>query len=217
MKEFSELTEILERLLAPNGCPWDREQTLASVRTHLLEETCEVIEAIDLNDNQKIEEELGDLFFNALFLCRLAEKEGRFTIQDSLRHLIAKLIRRHPHIFGNIKVENSEQVLKQWDEIKKTEYSHSSAIDNIPKDLPSLARAQKIYKKVKKTEFPELLAVPSEINSDLYKNEEMLGSALFSIVLKAYQNGLDAEQALMKYLSSFEQAFRSWEKKENED
>lgn len=121
MKEFDELKDVIEKLLAPNGCPWDREQTLMTMRKSLLEETKEVIEAIDLNDNEKIEEELGDLFFNVLFMSRLAEKEGRCTIGAILKHIIAKLIRRHPHVFGDAKVETAEDVIKQWNEIKKSE------------------------------------------------------------------------------------------------
>lgn len=206
MKEFNELNDIMERLLAPDGCPWDREQTLQSMRNLLLEETCEVIEAIDLNANHKMEEELGDLFFNVLFMCRLAEKEERFTIKDALRHIIAKLIRRHPHIFGTAKVENSEQVLKQWEEIKKAEHTHRSQLDNIPKDLPSLARAQKMFKKIKKTSFK----LPTS-SGDTYQNEDSLGAALFEIIKKSQDKGLDSEESLRKYLAKLDQDFRAWE------
>lgn len=208
MKEFNELVSILERLLAPDGCPWDREQTMESMRNSILEESCEVIEAIDLNENHKMEEELGDLFFNVLFMCRLAEKEKRFTIKDALNHINAKLIRRHPHIFGTAKVENSEEVLKQWEEIKKIEKTHQSIIDNIPKDLPSLARAQKLFKKIKKTEFK----LPVQ-EKDPYFNEESLGLALFEMVKKGSDKGLDSEMALRKVLSQIEQEFRKWEDK----
>ncbi|MBA3722024.1 MAG: MazG family protein [Parachlamydiaceae bacterium] len=209
MKEFNALKDILDRLLAPDGCPWDREQTLLTMRNQVLEETCEVIEAINLDDNIKIEEELGDLFFNVLFMCQLAEKEKRFTIADALNHITAKLIRRHPHIFGDAKVDTSEQVLKQWDEIKKTEHQHQSLLDNIPHELPTLARAQKIYKKIKKTEFKngELTA------RDTFQDEDSLGSALFDLVIKSSENGLDPEQSLRKYLVNLEQKFRKWEEK----
>lgn len=210
MKEFTELTEIIDRLLGPDGCPWDREQTLRTVRSHLLEETCEVLEAIDLDDNRKIEEELGDLCFNVLFMCRLAEKENRFTTADTLRHIIAKLIRRHPHVFGSVQVDTSEQVLKQWEAIKKTEYTHTSAIDNIPKDLPSLARAQKILKKVKKTSF-SAFSQEVESNPNASESEEELGRKLFTLVAEAGETGVDAEQALRTFLANFERRFRAWE------
>lgn len=100
MREFDELIEIIDRLLGPDGCPWDKEQTLQSLRSSVLEEVCEVIEAIDLNDNAHIKEELGDLFFNTIFLCKIAEKEKRFTVTEILKELNEKLIRRHPHVFG---------------------------------------------------------------------------------------------------------------------
>lgn len=122
MQEFQSLIDIIERLLAPDGCPWDREQTTRSMRSCLIEETNEVIEAIDHDDNRQMEEELGDLLFNVVFLCRLAEKEGRFNLKDVLQSIIAKLIRRHPHVFGEGKIlATTEEVLKQWKEIKEQE------------------------------------------------------------------------------------------------
>lgn len=194
MKEFNELVSILDRLLGPDGCPWDREQTLQSMRSSLLEETCEVIEAIDLNVNQHIEEELGDLFFNVIFLCKMAEKEGRFTMADALRHVAKKLIHRHPHVFGEAKIHNSDEVVKQWDEIKKQEkkQTQSDLKDGIPKDLPSLAQAQKIYKRMKKAN--KSYTVPQD-------REGQFGAALFDMVSQAQDQGLDAEQALRKFLA----------------
>lgn len=217
MKEFDRLIEVLECLLAPDGCPWDREQTLASMRHLLLEETCEVIEAVDLNRNEKIEEELGDLFFNTLFMCRLAQKENRFTVANVLNHLTMKLIRRHPHIFGDtkesLKIENAEHVLEQWDKIKKIEQheSNASVLDNIPKELPSLARAQKIFKKIRKTSFS--LESKHQDTQDALDKEEVIGAALFDLVRQSQEQGLEAEQCLRKFISKMEQRFRSWERK----
>lgn len=204
MKNFNELVSIIERLLAPDGCPWDREQTLSSMRSSLLEETSEVIEAINLNEPEKIEEELGDLFFNVVFLCKLAEKEHLFTLEEVMAHISAKLIRRHPHIFGDAKVKSSEEVLKQWEEIKKVEKGNQAQkhlLEGIPKNLPSLARAQKIIKRLKNSgeKLERLLSAPS------LEDEDSLGKLLFNLVAQASQKGLDAEQGLSKFLSQLEQ------------
>lgn len=208
MDDFQSLIRIIERLLAPNGCPWDREQTLQSMRGALLEETSEVLEAIHLDENQKIEEELGDLLFNVVFLCKLAEKENRFTIQNVLHHINAKLIRRHPHIFGEAAVKNTEEVLQQWEEIKKAEkkQAQASVLDGIPKELPALSRAQKILKKIHKAGYP--FPSTSHLND---QNEEQMGQALSTLVIQANQQGIDAEQALRKFLALLEKEFRKWE------
>lgn len=200
-KELTALLETIDRLLGPDGCPWDKEQTLQSMRSSLVEEVYETIEAIDCNDNRMIEEELGDLLFLVFFLGRLAEKEGRFTLQDIAKHVDAKLIRRHPHIFGDAKVNNSEAVLRQWDEIKRTEKKHESVLDGIPKDLPTLARAHKAYKRMAKKGFiPEKLVDGSE--------EELAGDSLWLTVKDFASRGIEAEQALRKRLSQIERQFR---------
>lgn len=210
MEEIKELIDVINRLLAPDGCPWDREQTLLSMRNSLLEETCEVIEAIDLNDPNLIEEELGDLFFNVYFLCCLAQKEEKTTISNILKGITTKLIRRHPHIFGSAKIENSDEVLEQWEKIKKTEQSRSSLLDGIPKNLPALSRAQKILKKIKKTSFK-----PASEEMDTNQNEEALGAHLFDLVSKSVEKGLDPEHALKRYLANLESQFKEWEEKQN--
>lgn len=213
MKEFNELIEIIDRLLGPDGCPWDREQTLQSLRSTLLEEVCEVIEAIDLADNAHIQEELGDLFFNAIFLCKIAEKEKRFPVQAVLRELNEKLIRRHPHVFGEgAKIETVDALYEQWDKIKKEEKGkekRKSALDGISKHLPILARSAKVLKKMKKSGFlPEISLVEATIH-----DEKELGEHLLSLVLQAQENGLDAEHALRKALTLVEKDFLEYEKK----
>lgn len=207
MDEFKSLINTLERLLGPDGCPWDREQTLQSMRQSLVEETFEVIEAINLNDNRLIEEELGDLFFNAVFLCLLAEKEKRFTLQDALKHIVAKLIRRHPHIFEEGHLKTSEEVLKQWDQIKKKEKGEErkSALDGIPKDLPALAKAQKFAQKFAGHHFR------SQENIESLSPEEQAGELLWKAVQNLAQQGIQAEQALRKRLVHLEDEFRRWE------
>lgn len=219
MQDFDKLIEITDRLLSPGGCPWDQEQTLQSVRTCALEEACEVIDAIDLDDDGKILEELGDFFFNAVFLAKMAEKEKRFTLQDVLQNLSEKLIRRHPHVFGDAVVENMEQFHRQWDAIKRKETSHErkSAVDGIPKSLPGLLLAHKTIKAMQKAGYSPIENEYTEnLNEKIFKDEVSLGNFLFEIIAQARSAGIDAEQAIRKAAAIKEQAFRAWEKnKEN--
>jgi MazG family protein len=210
MNEFKSLINTLDRLLAPDGCPWDREQTMQSMRHSLVDETYEVIEAIDLNDNRQMEEELGDLLFNVVFLCKLAEKEGRFTLQDALKHIVAKLIRRHPHIFGEGQLKTSEDVLKQWEQIKQIEKKgeRHSVLDGIPKDLPALARAQEMAKKLKKLHFT------SQADPQTFSVEEQTGELLWNSVQEIAKQGIQAEQALRRRLAQIESEFRKWEQQQ---
>jgi tetrapyrrole methylase family protein/MazG family protein len=204
---YTHVNAILDRLLAPDGCPWDREQTLQSLRTTVLEEVCELIEAIDLDDNRHIQEELGDLFLNFIFFCKIAEKEQRFTQQAVLKGLADKLIRRHPHIFGDAKVEDAQAVVHQWEAIKSAEAHNSqrtNVLDGIPKGLPALARAQKVCKRLMKAGYAEL---PEPFRGEL-TGEEELGQLLLAIVRAAQAQGLDAEQALRSCLAQHEQRFR---------
>jgi tetrapyrrole methylase family protein/MazG family protein len=207
MEEFQILLNTLKRLIGPGGCPWDHEQTLQSLRHTLVEETFEVVEAIDLDDNRSIKEELGDLLFNAFFLCIVAEKEQRFTFQEALQAIISKLIHRHPHVFGDTSLKTSEEVVQQWEAIKKEEKKteRKSALDGIPKDLPALARGQKMAKKLAGKLFsaskgPEMSA------------EDKAGEFLWEIVQTLSQQGIQAEHALRKRLSQIETEFRAWEK-----
>ena len=208
MDAFKSLVNVIERLLGPGGCPWDREQTLQSMRSALLEESFEVIESIVLNDDILLEEELGDLFCQAVFLSMLAAKENRFTLKDVLNHITTKLIRRHPHVFGEKKIEDSEEVLKQWEAIKKVEHKEKrpSVLDGIPKDLPALSRAKKILRKLKGNQFKSQIAV------DSLTPEEKAGEFLFDAVKKFESEGIDAEHALRKRLSQFEAELRKQEK-----
>ena len=148
-ERFSKLVELMAALRAPNGCPWDRKQTHASLKPYLLEETYEVLETIDQQDALKLREELGDVLLQVLFHSQIAAEAGTFTIEDVLEVLATKLIRRHPHVFGNGENDsnpiNGEQVLSQWEEIKRAERQAAggtqSALDGVPKTLPALLRA----------------------------------------------------------------------------
>lgn len=209
MNDFQALVQVIDRLLAPDGCPWDREQTLQSMRSSLVEETYEVIEAINDQNDPHLEEELGDLLFNVLFLCKLGEKEQRLTLLGVIQQITAKLIRRHPHIFGEAKVTNSEEVLKQWDNIKKEEKKHAlhqSELDRIPKDLPVLVRAQKLAKRFKKEQFH------SQNEKKFSTAEDQAGDSLWNLIEQMMQQGIYPEEALRKRLGQLEQEYRSWEK-----
>lgn len=197
---------VVDRLLGDNGCPWDKEQTMRSARKYVLEEVSELIEAIDLEDNPHIEEELGDLFYNAIFLSRLAAKEGRATLQDAVRGITEKLIRRHPHIFGTESATTAEEVIHHWETAKRKEKeTRQSVFDGIPKNLPSLSRAQKIADRLKNKDLNFL----SKTNSlPQFQSEEELGELLFDLAKKADALKIDPEQALRKYLARLEQEFR---------
>lgn len=206
--QFEKLLEISKTLMGPNGCPWDREQTLVSLRSAVLEEACEVIDAIDNEDDNNLSEELGDLCYQAVFLSMVAEKENRFSLKNVLEKICEKLIFRHPHVFGDKKVKTADEALKNWEESKKKEKpDRESILDGIPKGLPALARALKIAKKIKKTSDEPL----SSSDSFLFETEEELGNLLWEIVKKAQEKKLHPEVALRKSIANKEKAFRSLE------
>ena len=212
MKEFNELVAVVDHLLGENGCPWDRKQTMKTIRSDVLEEVCELIEAIDLEDNHHIEEELGDLFFNVVFLSRLAEKENRTKMEIALTGIKEKLVRRHPHVFANESIQGLDQLIKRWDEIKLTEKGkeyRTSVLDGIPKGLPALARTQKVTKKMQSAKFEDL---PNTLTNLNFRSEEELGAHLASIVILAEIQGFDAEHSLKNYLIGLETKFRLFEK-----
>lgn len=209
MEEINRLLEVTDRLIGPGGCPWDQKQTMKSIRQDLLEEACEFLEAIDLEDNLHMEEELGDLLFVVVFLGRLAEKEKRFTLNQAAKGITEKLISRHPHVFGEGKVDSAEAVMKQWEQLKSKEKGKShreSVLDGIPKGLPSLARGKKMIKKMRKKNYGKL---PD--TSIAFNDEEELGRVLYEIVCQAEKQGLEPEEALRKVLAKEEKAFRRFE------
>lgn len=214
MKEFDELVEVVDHLLSEKGCPWDRKQTMKTIRSDVLEEVSELIEAIDLEDNAHIEEELGDLFFNVIFLSRLAEKENRTYMKHALFSIKEKLIRRHPHVFGDEIIETNDDLLARWNQIKLTEKgkeNRTSVLDGIPKGLPALSRASKVLKKMQNQNFKDLPSL-SHLH---FESEEELGEELAKIVLKAKEQNLDAEHALKNYLALLEIKFRESEEKKS--
>lgn len=200
MKEFQDLVSVADRLLALDGCPWDREQTMFSLQPYLLEEMHELLEAIDLKDFTKIAEELGDVLYALIFLAKICEREGKFLLPDSIQNVTNKLIRRHPHVFGESKVNNADDVVSKWDEIKKME-GKKNPIEGIPPSLPALARAYKVVQKLRRLQHLQ------KMESDLV-SEEDLGSRLWQIVKEAESKGLDPESALRRACISHEEKFK---------
>ncbi|HSX13321.1 MAG TPA: MazG family protein [Chlamydiales bacterium] len=194
MDAFNKLIDVANRLLGPNGCPWDQEQTLRSLQPYLLEEAHELVDAIDSLDANKMKEELGDFFYTAVFVSKLAEKEGLFSLHDALLAITEKLIRRHPHIFGETKVSGSEDVMRNWEEIKMKE-GRVSLFEGIPSTLPSLSTAQKIVSKLRRKK----LAQKKETN---LKSEEELAEKIWQLVEEAETAGFDAETALRRLCKS---------------
>ena len=178
--------EVLKLLRAPGGCPWDRVQTSKSVSTCMKEECAEVLEAIDLNDDELLCEELGDLLMNIVFQAVIAEEKGTFSWQDVQEHVTEKMIRRHAHVFGEFEAENPEEVLKLWEKIKAIEKKHrknDSILDNIAPEIPALDYAEKIQKKVAKYGFD-------------WENQAQIIEKLeeeLSELKTAFANGVEAE------------------------
>lgn len=209
-RSVHELANVLARLRAPGGCPWDQEQTLMSMRNEVLSEAYEVVEAIDLQDDDNLQEELGDLIMDALFLVHIAMTEGKFQLADVMAAICEKMIRRHPHVFGDTPLPDSEAVLSQWDQIKQAEKRAKNQIlqplDGIPRTLPALEAARELQKKAKKAQlaFPEALASPA---ADATKplTEAELGTQLWHLVALAADHGLNAEGALRRINALFRQ------------
>ena len=144
---FSTLIDVIARLRAPDGCPWDKEQTHLSLKPNLLEECYEALEAIDEGDDQKLSEELGDILMQIALHSQIGQERGKFSIQDVLRSINTKLVRRHPHVFGGTKVSSSQDVIRNWEAIKQEEKGTSSVLDGLPKGMPALAYSQAMQRR----------------------------------------------------------------------
>ncbi len=226
MSSFDELLDVMRTLLAPGGCPWDREQTHQSLRPYFVEEVYEAIEAIDSGDDEHIKEELGDVLLQVVFHAALAEREGRFDMDGVVRGIIDKLKRRHPHVFGDTTVDSSGQVVKNWEEIKRREKRErsedGSVLDGLPKSLPALVKARRVQEKVSRVGFDwerteeVMLKVEEELRElkearesrDQSKVEEELGDLLFAIANLARFVSVCPEDALRKTIDKFQRRFR---------
>jgi tetrapyrrole methylase family protein/MazG family protein len=223
-EQIDRFVDIIARLRAPGGCPWDREQTHKSILNCLLDEAYEFFEAVDENDPAKICEELGDLLLQVVLHSQMAQDAGAFTIEDVARGIGDKMIRRHPHVFGDVKVSEPSDVVTNWEAIKKQEKGKErpSALDGIPPSLPALFSAEKIQRKAARVGFdwkditPVLDKVEEEFDEfreaveagDLDHAEEELGDIIFALVNVGRHRGICAEDALRRTVRKFDRRFR---------
>ena len=223
-ERFSELVKLMARLRGPGGCPWDRKQTFDSIKPYTLEETYEVLDAIDARDWPGLREELGDFLLQAVFYGEMADEQGLFTIADSLQAINQKLVRRHPHIFGEATAETPEDVKQRWDEIKKQEKAgriQASVLDSVPRNLPALMEAEKISLKAAGVgfEWPTIDGVIEKLQEEAAELAEAresgsaeqieheIGDLLFTVVNLARFLKVDPEQALRKTNARFRKRF----------
>ena len=224
---YPALVEIMRRLLAPDGCPWDREQDYRSLRRYVLEEACEVIDAIDNGNFEQLEEELGDLALQVVFLGELARREGRFGPDDVVRGIVEKLVRRHPHVFGDTSVTGADEVLRNWEQIKANEKRDRGVLDGVPRSLPALQRAQRMGEKVSRVGFdwPDSRGSRDKVSEEIRELDEAIaskdqarieaefGDLLFALVNLARHEGVDAETALRGTADRFARRFAHVEKR----
>jgi MazG family protein len=224
---FQKLVEIMARLRGPGGCPWDREQTLESLRGFVLEETYEVLDAIDRGDHEALRGEIGDHLFEAVFLAQIEADDGRFTVADSLRAISEKLIRRHPHVFGDGRtdIDTPGKVVEQWEQIKAREQSEAgerrSILRGVPKAMPALLRAHEIGTRVAAVGFDwhQTADVVEKIEEEVAelrgavthegreRIEEEMGDLLFAMAQLARKLGIEPESALRKANEKFTARF----------
>ncbi|MBO1770747.1 MazG family protein [Agrococcus sp. TF02-5] len=200
----------MARLRGPGGCPWDGEQTHASLAPYVIEEAHELVEAIEAGDDEHLREELGDVLLQVVFHADIARAEGRFDLEGVARALTEKLRRRHPHVFADVAVDGVGDVVANWDAIKRAEKpERDSALDGIPASLPALARAEKVIRRAGRAG----LALPEETATDASgpETEDELGRALLALARGAAERGLDAERALRTATRELEQRLRDAE------
>jgi tetrapyrrole methylase family protein/MazG family protein len=212
-----DLVRVMHRLRGPDGCPWDREQTHQSLARHLLEEAHEALEAIDSGDPDRLREELGDVLLQVVFHAELARQESAYDIDDVAQGIVAKLIRRHPHVFGDVKVDSAAQVLVNWEQIKEEEKGQHAVDEEIPATLPALARAAKVQRRAAgagfdwRTREAALAKVREELDELAAASpegvEEELGDVLFAVTALARKLNVDPETALRRAVGRFSERF----------
>lgn len=220
MNAIDELVQVMDKLLSPEGCPWDREQTHESLTRYLIEESYEVIEAIDERDMNKLREELGDLLLQVVFHAALAEREKSFTLEDVIHTVSQKMINRHPHVFGEMDLNTSEEVLQNWEGFKKKE-GKKTLLEGIPKFLPALLRAYKLQEKARRVGFdwPDVSGAVDKLqeevsefltaaqNAEPVEMESEMGDIIFAVVNIARMSGIEPEQALQRSNDKFVRRF----------
>ncbi len=213
-RTFEDLVALMERLRSPQGCPWDREQTYQTLRQYVIEEAYEVVDAIDRDDRDALREEIGDMLLQSVFLAQLSTEEGGFRIEDSITAIHDKLVRRHPHVFGEIEADTAEEVLTNWEKLKRTEREEKkeSFFSSIPQPLPALLKAVRITGKAARVGFDwdrtedvlakldeEIAEFREALRSDDREHvQSELGDILFTIANIARKLDLDAENALQE-------------------
>lgn len=225
MKEFDELTEIIKILRSPDGCPWDREQTLYSLKSSMMEEAAELLDALDNKDVENIKEELGDLLLHVVMHSRIAEDDNLFSLKDVIQNLNEKLVRRHPHVFGNEKIHTASAVIKRWDEVKATEMISKpklkSILDKTPNNLPTIMKSENLQKRAAKqgfdwqnTEdiFKKLDEEVAELKDAYMKGDttnitKELGDVIFTAVNVARHLKISADEALRSTNTKFKKRF----------
>jgi MazG family protein len=205
----------MARLRSPAGCPWDREQNHMTLRRHAIEEVYELIDAIEARDDHEMAEELGDLLLQVVFHCQLARERGAFDFDKVCRLIVEKLVRRHPHVFGETKVKSVDEVWANWEKIKHAEkkgtrHERASAFDGIPKHLPALLRAEKLVKKARKI-FAEGRSADSKKSKRRF-SKAALTRELFELAERAQRQGWSAEELLSNEVKRRESAFRCRER-----
>jgi MazG family protein len=228
-RDFSELVGLMQRLLAPGGCPWDREQTLETLLPYVVEETYEVVDAVHSGNVPDHAEELGDLLLQVVFQAELRSSAGAFGIDDVIKGIVAKLVRRHPHVFGEVQADTSDAVLVNWAKVKaaeKAKKGKKGALDGIPRSAPALVRAMRAGEKASAVGFdwPDAAGPREKINEELAELDQAcasgneahmvheLGDLLFAITNYARKLGLDAENALRTATDRFARRFGHMEK-----
>lgn len=226
-KTFEDIVSLSRRLRAPGGCPWDREQTLGSLRAYVLEEAYEVIQAIELGDTDELIEELGDFLFQVVFISQIANEEGKFDVGDVTQRLHDKLIRRHPHVFGEKKAKDAAEALKTWNAEKLKEKKGRLPLEEIPRAMPSLMRAQRLGEKAARVGFDwsdassvllkvkeELAELEREIEAgEKERLREEWGDLVFSMVSLARHLDIDAETTCHGAIAKFMERFSRLEEK----
>ncbi len=208
--ELLRLVAVMDRLRSPGGCPWDAEQTHESLATYLLEETYETLEAIDTGDRDHLREELGDLLLQAVFHARIAAEhpDDPWTIDDVAGDIADKLVRRHPHVFGEADAPTAQHVEARWDAMKAEEKGRQSALDGVPGALPALSLAAKILGRAERAGVAPALREPASVPP---ADAESIGAVLLDVVARAHALGVDPEQALRQAVRTYADDVRALE------
>ena len=228
-RPFDDLVKLMTRLRGPEGCPWDRKQTLADLKPYIIEEAYEVVDAIDRNDRDALLEEVGDLLLEAVFVAEIAREAGQFDVYESIGAIHDKLVRRHPHVFGETKADDAEEVLVNWEKLKNEERKaeNKSLLSGVPQSMPALLKASRLTEKASRVGFDwrrtddvfekldeEMAELREAVASDQKEHiEEEIGDLLFTIANIARKVGVNPEEALQSTNRKFTRRFEAMERR----